>query len=146
MPVVAPLTLLHLRVALTRRVLGGAKCGNQYVTVLARRSRAFAASSSVVLGEDLPGQLVLLQQSAESKDRSLVGHRGIAVQARALAIQRYVGQYFYHFSQLMRSRLCRSFQRRHCASSSGRPPYIALTLTCLTSNFAAARQACGRSP
>lgn len=89
MPVVAPLTLLHLRVALTRRVLGGAKCGNQYVTVLARSSRAFAASSSVVLGEDLPGQLVLLQQSAESKDRSLVGHRGIAVQARALAIQRY---------------------------------------------------------
>ena len=75
MPLVVFLRLVHLRVAFTTAVLGGAGRGDQggIDNRVALQQQAFGGQRSVDGGQDLKTQVVLFEQVAKPKDGALVG-------------------------------------------------------------------------
>jgi hypothetical protein len=99
-PLLALLALVHLRVALAAGLFLvelGAAISVASTTVPARSSKPLRCQQLVDGGQDLRGQLVLLQQVAKAQDGALVRQPiSPAAQAREVAEQRHVVQRFFH--------------------------------------------------
>jgi len=98
-PFIAFLGLMHLGVALTAGVLGRGRRGNQRgVHHRARpQYQSLLAQQRINFHQDLPGQLVFLQQMPEAQDGALVRESVVpVVQAGKLPEQRHIMQRFFH--------------------------------------------------
>jgi len=98
-PLVALLGLVHLRISLTRAVLGRAGCCNQS-GIHDRTSlehQAFGDQGGVDRGQQLSAQVVLFEQVTKAQDRAFIGQAGDApIELRKLAVQRDVMQSLFH--------------------------------------------------
>jgi hypothetical protein len=98
-PLVALLALVHLRVTLTRAVLGGTGRSNQggidYGACF--KHQTLASQGGVDGGQQQGTEFVVLEQMTEPQDGALIGHASHAgVQAGILAVQRDAVKSFFH--------------------------------------------------
>jgi hypothetical protein len=99
MPLVALLGLVHLRITLTRTVLGRAgRCNQRDINDRASlEHQAFGDQGGVDRGQQLNAQVVLFKQVAKAHDGGRVVHSDQAcIEAAELAVKRRVVQNFFH--------------------------------------------------
>ena len=125
-PLVALLRLAHLRVALALGVLGrtgrGNQCGIHQRAGL--EHEPLRGQMGVDRGENLRGQLLLLQQVAKPQDRRLVRQPRPTREPRELPVQRAFVQFFLHgrVAQVPPQLQAVDAQHRVSTANGGRPP------------------------
>jgi len=127
-PLITLLDLLHIRVAFTAAVFGGAWCGNQGGVYYGARLKHQTACGQFGVNavQDLWRQAVDFQEMAKAQDGGLIGDAGHArVQVGKLPVQGYVMQALFHGRVGVPKELLQSMDAQHHLKRKGREPVLA---------------------
>ena len=127
-PLITLLDLVHIRVAFTAAVFGGAWCGNQggvyYGAGLKHQTARGQFGVDAV--QDPRSQAVGLQEMAKAQDGGLIGDAGHArVQVGKLPVQGYVMQALFHGRVGVPKELLQQMDAQHHLKRKGRAPVLA---------------------
>lgn len=126
-PLVALLAGVHLWIALSVLVLGGAgRCNQGGIDRSAcLEQQALGCQQGVDGGQNLLGQLVFLQPVAKAQDGALIGHSAMCIKPGKLPVDRGVKEGFFHRQIRQGKPLLHAVNAQHGLQSKGWAPVLA---------------------